>query len=116
MDSFEDRLLDTRLKLGRRVVEHIRNSTSDLADHPMRNDVSVYIDAARHAAERQKLFRETPLVACLSRELPGPGSFRTFDETGVPIIIVRGGDGTVRAFLNICVHRGARLVREAGGQ
>ena len=116
MTSFEDRLLETRLKLGRRVVAHIRNSTSDLADHPMRNDVSVYTDPARHAAERQKLFRETPLVACLSRELPEPGSYRTFDETGVPIVVVRGADGAVRAFLNICVHRGARLVREPAGQ
>ncbi len=116
MDSFEDRLLETRLKLGRRVVEHIRNGTSDLADQPMRNDISVYTDPVRHAAERQKLFRETPLVACLSRELPSPGSYRTFDETGVPIVIVRGADGEVKAFLNICMHRGARLVREADGQ
>lgn len=116
MTTLEDRLHQTRLGVGRRIVEHIRNGTSDLADAPMRNDVSVYTDPVRHAAERQKLFRETPVVACLSSDLAGPGSFRTFDETGVPIVVARGRDGEVRAFLNICTHRGARLVREAAGQ
>jgi len=114
--TLEERLHETRLALGRRIVEHIRNGTSDLADDAMRNDVSVYTDPARHAAERQKLFRETPLVACLSNDIREPGSFRTFDETGVPIVVVRGRDGQVRAFLNVCTHRGARLVREPEGQ
>lgn len=115
MTDLSQRLDETRLNTARRIVRHIRNGTSDLADAPMRNDVSVYTDPVRHAAERQKLFRETPLVACLSRELPEKGSYRTFDETGVPIVVVRGMDGAVRAFLNICPHRGARVVRESSG-
>lgn len=115
MGSLEARRDEVRLNLARRLAQHVRNSTSDLADGPMRNDISVYTDPARHAAERQRLFRETPVVACLSGDLPGPGSFRLFDETGVPIVIVRGTDGVVRGFLNICTHRGARLVREREG-
>ncbi|HSM96723.1 MAG TPA: aromatic ring-hydroxylating dioxygenase subunit alpha [Rhizomicrobium sp.] len=103
------------LAQARRMAEHIRNKTSDLAPGPMRNAVSVYTDPARHAAERQKLFRETPVVACLSTQLPQPGSYRVFDETGVPIVVVRGQDNQVRAFLNICMHRGARLVRDREG-
>jgi phenylpropionate dioxygenase-like ring-hydroxylating dioxygenase large terminal subunit len=114
--SFAERLHETRLGLGRRIVEHIRNGTSDLADAPMRNDVSVYTDPARHAAERQKLFRETPVIACLSSDIREPGDFRTFDDTGVPIVVARGRDGEVRAFLNVCLHRGARLVREPRGR
>ncbi len=77
--------------------------------------MAVYTDPVRHAAEHQKLFRETPVVACLSSELPKPGSYRLFDETGIPIVVVRSSDGEVRAFLNICMHRGARLVRERSG-
>ncbi|HVN02406.1 MAG TPA: aromatic ring-hydroxylating dioxygenase subunit alpha [Caulobacteraceae bacterium] len=114
--TLEERLHETRLGLGRRIVEHIRNGSSDLAEGPMRNDASVYTDPVRHAAERRRLFRETPLVACLSNDIREPGSFRTFDETGVPILIVRGRDGQVRAFLNVCTHRGARLVREPEGR
>jgi len=114
--SFAERLHETRLGLGRRIVAHIRNGTSDLAPAAMRNDVSVYTDPARHAAERLKLFRETPVVACLSNDIKEPGQFRTFDETGAPIVVVRGRDGEVRAFLNVCLHRGGRLVREAEGK
>ena len=117
MDSaIADRRAETRLGITRRIVEHIRAGTSDLAAAPLRNDVSVYTDPVRHAAERRKLFCETPVVACLSGDLPEPGCFRLFDETGVPIVVVRAGDGSIRAFLNICTHRGARLVREAQGK
>jgi len=116
MQDITERRKEYALARARRLRDHIRDGTSDLADDAMRNDVSVYLDPARHAAERQKLFRETPLVACLSADLPTPGSYRTFDETGVPIVVVRGKDGQVRAFLNICTHRGARLVRQPEGK
>ena len=115
MTSTALRLENTRRAIARRIVEHIRNDTSDLGAAPMLNHPSVYTDPARHALERQKLFRETPLVVCLSADLAEPGSFRTFDEAGVPIFVVRDVKGQVRAYLNICVHRGARLVRSRAG-
>jgi phenylpropionate dioxygenase-like ring-hydroxylating dioxygenase large terminal subunit len=116
MASLDQRIQEARLDVNRRIVGHIRAGTSDLADGAMRNAAAVYTDPVRFAAERQRLFRETPVVACFSCDLPHPGSFRTFDETGVPILLVRGRDGVLRGFLNICTHRGARLVREDEGQ
>ena len=38
-------------------------------------------------------------------ELPDPGSYRLAEETGSPIVIVRGKDRQVRAFYNTCQHR-----------
>jgi phenylpropionate dioxygenase-like ring-hydroxylating dioxygenase large terminal subunit len=108
-------VLETRFQQARRMVEHIRNGSSDLADAPMVNDVSVYIDPARYAREVEVLFRRTPQLVCLSSELKDPSAFRTFDETGVPVLVTRRADGSVAAFLNICPHRGARLVREDCG-
>jgi carnitine monooxygenase subunit len=81
----------------------------------MFNRVSAYTDPARYEAEMQKMFRGMPVVACLSTDLPGPGSFRLFEDVGVPMVVMRGMDNEVRAFLNICRHRGARLVRETQG-
>jgi phenylpropionate dioxygenase-like ring-hydroxylating dioxygenase large terminal subunit len=107
---------ETRIKQARRFAEHIRKGTSDLADAPMINAASVYTDPKRHAREREVLFRKTPQLVCLSSELKEPGAFRTFDETGVPILVTRGKDGGVKAFLNICPHRGARLVRQDSGK
>ena len=77
MTSTALRLENTRRAIARRIVEHIRNDTSDLGAAPMLNHPSVYTDPARHTLERQKLFRETPLVVCLSADLAEPGSFRT---------------------------------------
>lgn len=108
-------LHDIRLDLCRRMVEHARKGTTDTAPGTMFNEVSAYIDPQRHELEMEKLFRGMPQVVCLSSELPQPGSFRTFDDTGVPVVVIRGQDGVVRAFLNVCPHRGARVVREAEG-
>jgi nitrite reductase/ring-hydroxylating ferredoxin subunit len=79
-------------------------------------DIAAYRDPDQFEEEFRKLFREGPQVACLSTDIAEPGSFRCFDDLGVPIVVARGKDGRVRAFLNICTHRGARLVREEHGK
>jgi nitrite reductase/ring-hydroxylating ferredoxin subunit len=108
-------MYEVRLGLCRRMVEHARQGTTDLAPGVMFNDVTAYTDPLRLEQETQCLFRDLPQVVCLSSDLADRGSFRVFDELDVPIVVVRGQDGVVRAFLNICTHRGARLVRESHG-
>jgi phenylpropionate dioxygenase-like ring-hydroxylating dioxygenase large terminal subunit len=105
-----------RMDAARKVVELAKNGKTDLAPDVMHEDVSFYLDPDMYAREHRKLFLETPLVACLSKDLPEPGSFRVFDEVGVPIVLTRGKDGKVNAFLNICGHRGARLIRQDCGK
>ena len=103
-------LRELRRRLAPAVVDMARRGETALANETMFEDVAYYRDSARFEAERIKLFRETPVVACLSHDLPGPGSYRTFDDTGVRILLTRGKDGAVRAFLNVCPHRAARVV------
>jgi nitrite reductase/ring-hydroxylating ferredoxin subunit len=79
-------------------------------------DIEAYRNPDFFKEEFRQLFREMPQVACLSTDLPEPGNFRTFDDLGVPMVVTRGKDGVVRAFLNICPHRGSRLVREEHGK
>jgi phenylpropionate dioxygenase-like ring-hydroxylating dioxygenase large terminal subunit len=107
---------DTRRELFRRVLAHAQDRTTDLAPDVMRIEASAYHDPIEFAREQRKLFRGTPQLVCLSPDLPEPGSFRLFEDTGVPIIVARGKDGQVRAFLNVCAHRGGRVVREAEGK
>jgi nitrite reductase/ring-hydroxylating ferredoxin subunit len=109
-------LREIRAQLARRVVTHLKNDTTDLAPTVMHDEVGFYVDPELYAREQRKLFHETPLVVCLSGDLPKPGSFFLFEDVGVPILVWRGRDGQVRAFLNICAHRGARLCREASGE
>ena len=55
-----------------------------------------------------------PRRLCRASELAKPGSCLVHDLTGTPILLVRDKAGGLRAFLNVCRHRGMRLVDEAG--
>jgi nitrite reductase/ring-hydroxylating ferredoxin subunit len=103
-----------RRKLAHGLVESCRRGAPAMAPKVRHEDVSFFLDKEMFAREQRKFFRDMPLVACLSNQLE-PGAFRTFDLPGVPMIVVRAKDGKVRAFLNICRHRGARIVREDCG-
>ena len=96
----------------RRSLAHIADKTTDMADGPMPLHKSVYTDEARHAAEIEHLFLGHPIVAGLSGDCPEPGDVFVFDAAGPSIIVARGKDGEVRAFRNMCTHRGARLIEE----
>jgi len=71
--------------------------------------VGHYSDAAFWQRERDALFARWPIVAAHSSEIP-VGSALPFDALGVPLVITRAADGRVRAFYNVCRHRGMALV------
>lgn len=85
-----------------------------MADDVMAVDAAYYTCPDRLALEKKKLFGALPLLAGLTGDLPNAGDRILFEETGVPIVLVRGKDGVVRGFLNRCPHRGAKLVEEPG--
>ena len=74
--------------------------------------VERYWDPALWRGEVQHLFRELPLVAAHSSEL-ARGQALAHDAYGVPMLLARDESGRVRAFLNVCRHRGMRLLDEA---
>ena len=77
-------------------------------------DPKAYYDEGRFEAEREQLFRQLPLCLGHVGQLAKPGAVLAFDLCGTPVLIARGADGEVRVFLNVCRHRGARLVVEQG--
>ena len=103
-----------QIALLKRLLLHVDAKTTHLADAPWRNDVSVYTDPAHHARERQILFRRHPLLMGFASEWAEPGGFRTDDCAGLPILIARGRDQKLRAFLNVCRHRGAKVAQGCG--
>lgn len=70
-----------------------------------------------HEREREKIFRRAWLVAAVTTDVPRPGSYVV---TEIPplkasVLVVRGEDGQVRAFHNVCRHRGDKLVQTPNG-
>lgn len=104
----------TRRALTLRHIEHVRAGTTDVhPDGARLVPASEYLDPGVAAAERA-LMRTVPLVAALSSELPGPRTYRTELLQDVPVMLIRQDDGSVKAFLNSCSHRGAKLLEGAG--
>jgi len=103
---------ETQIALAKEVFRLIENETTDAGDDLMYLSTSVYTSPDRLAVERERLFLERPLLMGLSCDLPEAGSLKTDDYTGVPILLVRDLTGKVRAYLNACKHRGARLISE----
>jgi phenylpropionate dioxygenase-like ring-hydroxylating dioxygenase large terminal subunit len=92
-----------------KILDHAEAGTTDMTPDLMRNPVEYYASKEQLEREVKVLFREFPLILGHSSDLPDPGSFLTNDDTGMPLLITRNEQGVVRAFLNVCRHRGARV-------
>lgn len=75
----------------------------------------IYHDPSFFEAEKSAFLRASPQIVCHENEIPMPGDWRSLDFLGASIIVMRGDDGQVRAFANVCRHRGSRLVDGEGG-
>ncbi len=73
---------------------------------------SWYVDPRVHAVDRD-LIAHSWQYACAAAAVADPGQCAVTDVGGRPIAIVRGEDDTLRAFYNVCRHRGGPLLREA---
>jgi len=74
-----------------------------------------YADPEFWDLEQRYLWKKSWLLAGHVDELPNPGSFKLWDDTGTPIILVRGQDQVIRAFYNCCNHRGGPLTFDRAG-
>ncbi len=106
--------IETQRELLKRFFELRAAHTTTMAPAPYRQRTDVYTDPQRLAHEESALFRDRPLVAGLSADLQGTGDCFATEVAGVPLLLVRGEDAEVRAFLNICRHRGGRVFTGRG--
>ncbi len=73
-----------------------------------------YLSRAFADAEAEYLWPHVWQVACREEEIATPGAYIAYDIVDDSIIVSRGEDGEIRAFHNVCPHRGRRLVGRAG--
>ena len=100
--------------LDRMLAHHKAGNTTDMVADVYRNTVDKYVRPDRYAAEVRDLFHGLPVVACMTVDVRNPGDYVTLSIGDVPILVARGEDGEVRAFRNVCRHRGACVAEGRG--
>lgn len=65
--------------------------------------------------EKEQVFRSHWQIVGHVSDVPEPGDYLTMDVVGERALVVRGKDGVVRAFHNMCRHRGTRVVADSQG-
>lgn len=96
------------------LLQHDSAGTFPLAPEVMSLPASRYTCPDQFEREKAGIFRRVPLVLAASCELPHPGSYKTIEVAGIPVLLTRGRDGRVNALLNSCTHRGAAVASGCG--
>ena len=101
--------------MARRNMEYADAGTVEQEPDVFKVAAANYYDPKRFEAEKRQIFRRMPLVLAPSAELPQPGDYKAMEAVGMPVLLTRGQDGTVRAFINSCSHRGTAVVVDGTG-
>jgi phenylpropionate dioxygenase-like ring-hydroxylating dioxygenase large terminal subunit len=102
-------------ELAERLFAMLDGRTTTLAPAPMEIDPSIYTDPEQTRRERATIFSQVPVIAAHSSEVAEPRDFVVVPLPNNETLITRQQDGSVRAFVNTCRHRAARLVEEPSG-
>lgn len=97
-------------QMVRRAVGHAAAGTTDSTDGIYRLPVDSYSPLSWDE-EMNAIFRRLPLMLALSAEMPAPGSYKAMKVLDVPVLMVRGEDRRMRAFINACSHRGRAVTQ-----
>ncbi|WP_420823132.1 aromatic ring-hydroxylating oxygenase subunit alpha [Tsuneonella mangrovi] len=74
-----------------------------------------YSDPEFFALEKERVFAPSWQVVCHESDIPNAGDWRSIEIVGESVIVVRQKDGSLRAFANVCRHRGSRILDGDGG-
>jgi phenylpropionate dioxygenase-like ring-hydroxylating dioxygenase large terminal subunit len=74
-----------------------------------------YDDPEFFALEKERVFAPSWQIVCHESDVPTVGDWHTLDYIGESVIVMRGKDLVLRAFTNVCRHRGSRIVDGASG-
>jgi choline monooxygenase len=86
------------------------------ADQMLNLDPRLYATPQSFIDERERVFSKTWQLMGPTSQVGEPGGYAAIEIAGLKIFVLRGRDGTLRGFRNVCRHRGARLIKEGTGR
>jgi len=99
-------------RVARELLDMLAGTAPHVSTEPLEHGIDAYVSEEFAQLERQHIFASMPQLVALSCELPDAGSVLTDNVGPSPVVLVRGADREVRAFLNVCRHRGAPVELE----
>ncbi|GGC00711.1 (2Fe-2S)-binding protein [Novosphingobium endophyticum] len=109
VESYQD-ILDRDTRPVPEIFREVTHADAGCGPIP----ASRYTSADFFQLEVEKVWLKTWQFACLEDDLPDAGDTYVYDLVGRSAIVIRQADGSIRAFLNACRHRGRKLVTENG--
>ncbi|GAB4009092.1 aromatic ring-hydroxylating oxygenase subunit alpha [Nocardioides ultimimeridianus] len=100
----------------RRALQHLRDDTTDQVEAVEYFDASEFTDAELAQRERDLVFGQVPTIVAHGSEIAKTYDFKTVRMPRNNVIVSRQKDGSVKAMVNLCRHRGALLEDEACGK
>lgn len=97
------------------MLDYVENRKTHQGAKTLEVPTASYTDRDQWLAEMELVFKRVPLMLAFSAELPNPGDYKAMEAVGLPVLINRDKAGKVRAFLNVCAHRGAPVAAEGHG-
>jgi len=101
--------------VAEKLLDYVENNRTFRTDMVMHVPSRAYTDPDQWAAEIELIFKRVPLMLALSCEMSNPGDYKAMEACGLPVLLSRDKTGVVRAFLNVCSHRGAPVAAEGHG-
>lgn len=100
----------------RRALELLRNETTDKFDDIVGFTADEFTDPVLAQRERDLIFGRVPSIVAHGSEIARPYEFLTLAMPRNQVIVIRQTDGSVKAFVNLCRHRGALLEEKEKGR
>jgi choline monooxygenase len=101
--------LEEQRQIAKRMLTAYHEGKTDSAPRWVEYPTDRYFSEEQARLEKEYVFGQYPLAVAFSCELPGPRSWCTVDHTPTPILLVRAESGQLRAFANVCRHRGMKV-------
>ena len=109
-------LREEQIRLLKGLISYQESGTNVDAGGIIKNPSSSYTCENRFKEEWNTFFKDYPQVVGMTGDLPEPGTFITREDFGIPTLITRDENGKLRAFANVCAHRGVIVENEAKGK
>ncbi len=94
------------------ITDEVITRLNRPTEHAVGLPREVYTSADFFELERDRVLANTWFCVGIAADIPNPGDLRPYDFAGVPLLLLRDRTGNVRAFHNVCSHRGVQLVAE----